>query len=421
MNPILDSKYYIPDVEARQWDDGRVYLYGSMDVSGNNDYCSREYAVFSSHDMKNWTVHPRSFSSDSVHDASAVKLPLYAPDCERIHDRYCLFYCQKEGREGVAFSEHPEGPFGNSRGIFPADKDGIDPAAFADDDGKLYYFWGQRHARGGQLDLKTCFILPETLTDNILTEEEHGFHEGISIRKRNGLYYLIYSDISRGGRPTCLGYATSDHPLGPYHKRGIIIDNTGCDPSTWNNHGSICEINGQWYVFYHRSTRNSHYNRQVCVEPIFFRENGSIDEVPMTTQGADAPIDVATPLELFRTCGMQGKCYIDEFRDTSHCYEYVTNLHDGDCLTYRYLNFKVGLSSVVIRASSPEGNMTVDVCLDTGDKRIATVLVDKTAGPHEFVPFWSPVQAYDSGVHCLILKISGGPGLLGALREIKFQ
>lgn len=54
--------------------------------------------------------------------------------------------------------------------------------------------------------------------DEILAEYEHGFHEGASIRKRNGRYYLVYTDISRG-KATCMSYAVADSPLGSYKKR----------------------------------------------------------------------------------------------------------------------------------------------------------------------------------------------------------
>ena len=33
-------------------------------------------------------------------------------------------------------------------------------------------------------------------------------------------------------------------------------------------HGSICEINGQWYVFYHRQCGLDQYSRQAMVDPI---------------------------------------------------------------------------------------------------------------------------------------------------------
>ena len=82
--------------------------------------------------------------------------------------------------------------------------------------------------------------------------------------KRNGIYYLVFADISRAGMPTCLGYATSKSPFGPYQYRGVIIDNDHCNPGNWNNHGSIVEFGGKWYVFYHRSTQGSVMMRKAC-------------------------------------------------------------------------------------------------------------------------------------------------------------
>ena len=130
----------------------------------------------------------------------------------------------------------------------------------------------------------------DSLQTAILTEQEHGFHEGACMRKRNGIYYIVYTDISRG-KATCLSYAMSDKPLGPYKKGGVIIDNMYCDPQTWNNHGSIEEFKGQWYIFYHRSSQNSFTSRRMCVEKIYFNEDGTINEVEMTSMGASSPID----------------------------------------------------------------------------------------------------------------------------------
>ena len=47
-NPILGSRFFVPDVEAHVWPDGRVYLYGSLDLPGRMEYCSDRYHVFSS-------------------------------------------------------------------------------------------------------------------------------------------------------------------------------------------------------------------------------------------------------------------------------------------------------------------------------------------------------------------------------------
>ena len=45
MNPLLPTQFFTPDAEARVMPDGRLYLYGSNDLSGCADYCSKEYHV----------------------------------------------------------------------------------------------------------------------------------------------------------------------------------------------------------------------------------------------------------------------------------------------------------------------------------------------------------------------------------------
>lgn len=82
------------------------------------------------------------------------------------------------------------------------------------------------------------------IDDRSCIPEEIRFYEASSPRKINGLYYLIYSP-RKGSR---LAYATSESPTGPFTYRGYIIDN-GVDYPAGNNHGSVCNINGQWYVF----------------------------------------------------------------------------------------------------------------------------------------------------------------------------
>lgn len=129
--------------------------------------------------------------------------------------------------------------------------------------------------------------------------------------KRNGIYYLVYSDMSRKGMPTCIGYATSTSPMGPYTYRGVIVDNDGCDPTSWNNHGSIVEFNNQWYVFYHRTTNGVINSRKACIEPIFFNADGSIDEVEMTSQGAGKPLNAFSKIEAERSCLMFGNVRIE--------------------------------------------------------------------------------------------------------------
>lgn len=356
MNPLLPRKYFTPDVEARKMPDGRLYLYGSNDLAGSRNYCSKIYHVFSTDDpvKGEFVCHGVSFENTLENPCvpGHAGETLYAPDAVFKDGKYYLYYCGASAFEGVAVSDSPTGPFENAVPVQGADGDGIDPAVFVDDDGKAYYLWGQFSLKGAQLNHDMASFVPGSEKTGILTEHEHGFHEGASLRKRNGKYYLVYTDISRG-RATCLSYAVADRPLGPYQKGGVIIDNIYCDPQSWNNHGSIEEFGGQWYVFYHRSSRNSNTSRRVCAEPIFFREDGSIPEVVMTSQGASGPISAFSEIDASVACRMKGNCRI-AFDGENETNEILTGCGGGswtdDWAEYRYLDFENGAARFSVRA-----------------------------------------------------------------------
>jgi hypothetical protein len=223
----------------------------------------------------------------------------------------------------------------------------IDPAVFIDDDGQAYYTWGQFSAKIAKLKPSMTEIDTTTIIDSLLTEKEHFFHEGGFLTKRNDTYYYIYAHMGRAVVPSCIGYATSDSPMGPFKYRGVIIDNDNCDPSNWNNHGSIAEFNGQWYVFYHRATHNSRMMRKACVEPIYFNEDGSIDEVEMTTQGAGPPLDCMEKLDAERACLLFGNVRIQAFGMAD---EELGGIKNEDRVAYKYLDFEAGPDSVIVRA-----------------------------------------------------------------------
>lgn len=383
-NPLLPSEVLVPDGEPHVFGD-RLYVYGSWDIQ-KDDYCSGEYHVVSTEDMLQWTVHPLAFSLKDIpwhgnrknyptvdmdmRDPAPffrnmlrdMKVPmdwiprflrpgkialgkyisiredrLYAPDCAFRDGKYYLYFCTRSYMEGVAVSDQPEGPF---RDAVQLPCGGIDPAVFVDEDGKAYYYWGQFRANGVELNSDMLGFRKKNVKERIITEEEHGFHEGSSMRKRNGIYYFIYPCIYREGRPTCLAYATSDHPLGPFTYRGIIVDNAKCDPQSWNIHGSIECFRGQWYVFYHRSSKNSGCCRRLCVEPITFNEDGTINEVKMTSIGAGAPFVLGETIEGWRACEVEGGAYIEG-----------TDLimPAGSRAVFRYIRTERAVNNVIIR------------------------------------------------------------------------
>lgn len=394
-NPILPPELCIPDAEAHVFGD-RLFLYGSHDQTPGR-YCSEDYHVISTADMETWQIgdvalhsadvpwisernpypiedmdarHPTAAFANMVR-ASGFELEsippeqrpenlnlsdylperelLYAPDCAERDGKYYLFFCTSGYLEGVAVADDPHGPFHDPKQLPCA---GIDPAVFLDDDGTVYYFWGQFRSAGARLTQDMQSIEPSSVVRHLLTEEEHGFHEGSSLRKRNGIYYYVYPCVTREGKPTCLAYATAERPFGPYTYRGIIIDNAKCDPQSWNIHGSIEQFHGQWYVFYHRSSGNSQTQRRLCIEPIEFLPDGSIPEVKMTSIGPGRPFQSGERIEGWRACEVEGGAY------TEGC---VLHMTPGSTAVFRYVELIEPLKSVEVERA---GNASICVFLN---------------------------------------------------------
>lgn len=380
-NPILPLDIHVPDSEGHVMPDGKLYIYGSFD-DREDTYCSEKYHVVSTADMENWCVHDVSLTGREIpwfFDPDAPKYPgidwsnptpfvkkmfegledknedfdeiqanvtgtpfLFAPDCIGRDGKYYLYFCMSDDSEGVAVSDRPEGPFKDPVQL-PCG--GIDPAIFIDDDGQAYYYWGQLFSHGVKLNADMVSFDPSQVVDDLVTEEEHFFHEGSSMRKIGDTYYYVYANMERG-KPTSLGYSTSKSPLGPFTYQGIIIDNDGCDPESWNNHGSIECVNGQWYIFYHRCSRGSKQHRRLCIEKIRINPDGTIDEVKMTSQGTGDPFGPGEKIMGYQACGVRGSVYIgvDEA-----CGEKLMNISDGDEAVFRYVKSeedwkKIGIS-----------------------------------------------------------------------------
>ena len=293
----------------------------------------------------------------------------------------------------------------------------IDPSVFIDDDGTAYYVWGQFTMKMARLMPGMRQLETASIRDSILTESEHFFHEGAFMTKRNGIYYLVYADISREDKPTCIGYATSSSPFGPYAYGGVIVDNSGCNPGNWNNHGSICEFDGQWYVFYHRSTHGCNKMRKACIEKITFLPDGSIPEVAMTSQGAAGPLDASSNLDAAMACLLHGNVRI-QAESTGN--EILTGIVNGDVAIFKFIDFKDGIRSVSIRIRSKTGGILV-VKPDKGWYHSLAEAHIEPGGPGtewEVITLdISPV----SGIHALWLEAHGGEGELFDIDWITFN
>jgi len=405
-NPIVPAGVYIADPSAHIWKDGKIYIYGSNDES-TNYWCSWTHHVLSSSDLIHWDLTKDIFASKGPNDQVSYNDDLlFAPDCQYKDGIYYMYYCQPSNTEaeGVATSKSPLGPFTDGQKMNTKGISEIDPCVFIDDDGQAYYIWGQFTAKMAKLKPNMTEIDLTTVKDSVVTEKEHFFHEGGYMVKRNGIYYFIYAHMGRANMPTCIGYSTSKSPMGPFKYGGVIVDNSHCDPGNWNNHGSIVEFKGQWYVFYHRATHNSQMMRKTCVEPITFNADGSINEVEMTTQGAGAPLLATTIIEAEQACLLFGNTRVVSM-DSSH--EQLSAIRNGDKVAYKYINFEAGVGNLEVRVLPGKRAGKIQVSLDQPwHSGIGTLEVPVGSGDQKWVTISCKVKP-TSGVHAVWLKFEG--------------
>ncbi len=405
-NPITGPGLYIADPSSHVWNDGRLYIYGSRDENPAY-YCSHDHYVLSTDDLIHWDVTRDVFASMGKNDQVPYSDDiLYAPDCQFRNGAYYLYYCLASpvNTEGVATSASPSGPFLNGKVMDLGGINMIDPCVFVDDDGQSYYIWGQFSAKMARLKPNMIEIDMQSIRDNIVTEKEHFFHEGGYMVKRNGIYYFIYAHMGRAGMPTCIGYSTSRSPMGPFTYGGVIVDNDHCDPGNWNNHGSIVEFKGKWYVFYHRATHNSVTMRKACIEPIAFNDDGSITEVEMTTQGAAGPMDAFHKMDAERACLLSGSVYIQACAADN---EELTRIRNNDKAGYKYLDFGQGAGSISIHVAPGKNGGTINIGMDNQwGPSIGSIEVPGNGDGKTWITLSGKVKPVE-GVHAVWLRFGG--------------
>lgn len=325
-NPYLPSWEYIPDGEPYIFED-RVYVYGSHDSFGAPIFCVKDYVCWSApkDDLSDWRYEGVIYRKKQDPSNKLGIRCLYAPDVARGPDgRYYLYYAfDFMGEMGVAVCDTPAGHYefyghvhfkdGHVWGKKNGEPFPFDPAVFVDDDGKVYLYSGfatkipRIASRGYNLTNEGGVILE--LEQDMLTIKSgpdllfpskgvkgafknHAFFEASSIRKIDGKYCFVYS--SEHNHDLC--YAMADSPKGPFQFGGRLIDlgDLGIDGNEdenhacnylGNTHGGMLEINGQWYIFYHRQTNQSSYARQACAERLERTSNGGFQQSEVTSCG----------------------------------------------------------------------------------------------------------------------------------------
>ena len=301
-NPYLPSWEYIPDGEPYVFE-GRVYVYGSHDRFRGPAYCVNDYVCWSApvDDLGNWQYEGVIYKKTQDPLNTDGHMCLYAPDVTvGVDGKYYLYYVlDKVPVVSVAVCDTPAGSYefygyvhyqdGTLLGKREGDEPQFDPGVLTEGD-KVYLYTGfcaiGDRSRSGMMgtvlkeDMLTIeedpiIMMPSEPYSEGSGYEGHEFFEAPSIRKRDDTYYLIYSSIVMHE----LCYATSKNPRNGFSYGGVIISNNDMHIDSYkpadkpmyyggNNHGSIVEIEGEWFIFYHRHTEGINFCRQGCMEQI---------------------------------------------------------------------------------------------------------------------------------------------------------
>lgn len=520
-NPFLPLYEYIPDGEPHVFGD-RVYHYGSHDKEGGDTFCMLDYVCYSApvNDLTDWRYEGVIYQAKQDPRYPAPQY-MYAPDVVQGNDgRFYLYYCMGgdygqggyQGPVSVAVCDTPAGKY-EYLGVVK-NPDGspmlkyicFDPAVL-NDDGTIRLYYGTQYDYEERNDFLTndfylqdeiemfgrsreeIFSYPDSimgpvmavLSDDMLTVKEeakhiipyrvkgtsfeaHPFFEGSSMRKVGKKYYFIYS--SWQNHELC--YATSDQPDRDFVFGGTIVSNgdigyRGRDAQhklnmTGTTHGSIIEINGQWYVFYHRLTHKSDYSRQACAEKIRILEDGSIPQAEMTSCGLnDGPLSAEGTYPAVIACNLtnghmphgSNSVFQISFPNVTHKGQerFIAEIEDHTLIGYKYFecrsvkqfgityrmeteknrvifdgryrtdirsqddeNFantyaeKDTLTDIVKPRQSTENAPQFGICIDTAENEIGTLLLDEKAEDWKKVTVQIEIP---DGVHALYLVYKG--------------
>ena len=217
-----------------------------------------------------------------------------------------------------------------------------------------------------------------------------------------GRYYLVYSSVNTHQ----LCYAVSDRPMEGFEYGGVIVSNGDVGyrgrkeedklMSVGNDHGGLVEVNGQWYMFYHRHTYINQYNRQGCAERVYFDENGHIPQVTVTTSGMNPePLsgDASYPavyccnltnghMGALSSIGRSNKEADFPYMTCEKGERFVTNIKDGCLIGYKYINLAETKQIETVYQADGDGELEIYTDLEAAEKACAgeTAATGKKAG-----------------------------------------
>lgn len=421
-NPIIQTHFTADP--APMVHKGVVYLYTSHDEDDAQGFKMRDWRLYTSTDLSNWT--------DKGVVASLATFPWAVQDNDawapQVVERKGKFYLYvpisvagwPKNVIAVAVADRPEGPFKDALGKPLIDKaDGyIDPTVFVDDDGQAYLYWG--NPKLWYVKLNEDMVSTSGPIQQI-KDTPRDYQEGPWFYKRKGKYYMAYASTCC---PEGIGYAMSDKPTGPWVYQGHVMDHNA---NATGNHPGIIDYEGASYVFgfnYELTFADSPIHRErrsVTVARLEYEPDGRIKQLPWWDKTGVAPLKPLDPYSRVEAETIAWTSRIKRDRDrpfdwapgiktanSSQVGMHVTRITDLSYIKVNRVDFgPQGASRFTANVASSIDGGKIELRLDRLDgPHLGTLTVSGTGGWDRWQTQSVPVSGA-SGTHDLYLVFRG--------------
>ena len=423
-NPAI-SGMYTPDPAPYVHGD-KVYLFVDHDEDDALYFKMKDWLVFETSDMVNWTYLGAQVSTATFEWAKQGDRAWACQAVERNGKWYWYVCCNTaDGKDAlaVAVADKPTGPWRDALGEPLAIGFGfIDPTVFIDDDNRAYLFWGNKGFWYGELnddmisfkngytevpgytDPKSFGELQSKMDWSIGKERMMTqYEEGPWISKHGNTYYAIYP---AGGVPEYMAYSTAPTINGPWTFRGRIMDEA---QNSFTIHGGNINFKGHDYMFYHNGMlpNGGGFRRSTAIEEFKFNADGSIPFIPFTKEGV-SPVGTVNPYVEVQAETMSSSWGIKLDRNAGERH-YVTSIHNGDWIKVRNVDF-----------GDKAPTMATMEMLNFKSEGVIEFYVDDLSGrPFASIPvnndnmmIKAPVHHGPTGIHDVYVFFRGGDGEL---------
>lgn len=419
-NPAI-SAIYTPDPAPYVHGD-KVYLFVDHDEDDAMYFLMKDWLVFSTEDMVNWTYLGAQVNTATFKWAKQGDRAWAAQAVEYKGKWYWYLCCNTaDGKDAlaVAVADRPEGPWRDAIGGPLATGFGfIDPTIFIEDDGTPYLFWGNKGFWYGQLnedmisfkdgykevpgytDPKSFGDL-QSKTDWSIGRERMmtQYEEGPWVTKRNGTYYAVYP---AGGVPEYMAYSTAPSIHGPWTFKGRIMDEA---QNSFTIHGGNITFKGHDYMFYHNGAlpNGGGFRRATAIEEFKFNADGTIPFIPFTKEGVK-PVGTLNPYQRVEAETMSSSWGVKLDRQAGAEHR-VTSIHNGDWIKVRNVDFgNVSPKTFIAKVLNIKHSGTIELYKDALDGRPFARLKVNT----DYTSLSAPIFNGPTGTHDVYILFRGG-------------